>query len=183
MSTIITLEGDNLKRVSRVDINSNFAALNTEKIETSYLDTDTTLAANSDTKIATQKAVKSYVDAGGSSWVDYSATSTVVGFSGTPTKVIKYLAVGKTVYVQFYITGTSNATGFSFTLPSSAANNGLYVKNVLDAVDNGSAVTAPGLISLDPSNNLVTLYSTWASGAWTNSGTKSAKGQFFFEKV
>ena len=33
------------------------------KIPTSYLDTDGTLAANSDSKIATQKAVKTYVDA------------------------------------------------------------------------------------------------------------------------
>jgi hypothetical protein len=33
------------------------------KIPTSYLDTDVTLAANSDSKIATQKAVKAYVDA------------------------------------------------------------------------------------------------------------------------
>jgi hypothetical protein len=32
------------------------------KIETSYLDTDGTLAANSDTKIATQKATKTYAD-------------------------------------------------------------------------------------------------------------------------
>ncbi len=32
------------------------------KIDSSYLDTDVTLAANSDTKIATQKAVKAYAD-------------------------------------------------------------------------------------------------------------------------
>lgn len=32
------------------------------KIDSTYLDTDTTLAANSDTKIATQKAVKAYAD-------------------------------------------------------------------------------------------------------------------------
>ena len=37
--------------------------LDTEKIQTTYLDTDVTLAANSDTKIATQKATKTYTDA------------------------------------------------------------------------------------------------------------------------
>jgi len=66
MSTsITTIQGTDLITNSRTDINNNFASLNTNKIETDYLDTDTTLAANSDSKIATQKAVKAYVDAGG----------------------------------------------------------------------------------------------------------------------
>jgi hypothetical protein len=67
MSTITTLVGtDGITTAnSMTKINANFDNLNTDKIETSYLDTDTTLAANSDTKIATQKAVKAYVDAGG----------------------------------------------------------------------------------------------------------------------
>lgn len=43
-------------------INTIFGTLN-NKINSSYLDTDTTLAANSDAKIATQKAVKAYVAA------------------------------------------------------------------------------------------------------------------------
>lgn len=49
------------------------------KLDDSQLDTDTTLAANSDTKIATQKAVKAYVDAnaGDNSW-------TLVDQSGNP---------------------------------------------------------------------------------------------------
>ena len=66
MSTIVTINSTDSITDSRADLNTNFANLNTDKVETSYLDTDTTLAANSDTKIATQKAVKAYVDAGGS---------------------------------------------------------------------------------------------------------------------
>lgn len=62
MSTITEILGTDLITDSREDINNNFEALNDEKIETSYLDTDTTLAANSDVKIPTQKAVKAYVD-------------------------------------------------------------------------------------------------------------------------
>lgn len=46
-------------------INTNFSNLNTDKVETSVLDTDTTLAANSDAKVATQKAVKTYIDTSG----------------------------------------------------------------------------------------------------------------------
>lgn len=62
MSTITTINATDKVWDSRAVINTNFSNLNTDKIETSYLDTDWTLAANSDSKIATQKAVKTYVD-------------------------------------------------------------------------------------------------------------------------
>ena len=65
MTIIKTINASDLITDSRADINNNFANLNSDKIETSYLDTDTTLAANSDVKIPTQKAVKAYVDTGG----------------------------------------------------------------------------------------------------------------------
>lgn len=44
------------------DGGKTIAQIEASSIPTSYLDTDTTLAANSDTKIATQKAVKAYGD-------------------------------------------------------------------------------------------------------------------------
>ena len=62
MSTLVTINGSDLPTNNRADINGNFSALNTDKMETSVLDTDTTLAANSDSKIPSQKAVKAYVD-------------------------------------------------------------------------------------------------------------------------
>src|SRR3990167_6000177 len=65
MSTIATIDAADLISDSRTDINTNFSNLNTDKIETSYLDTDTSLAANSDTKIPSQKAVKTYIDTSG----------------------------------------------------------------------------------------------------------------------
>lgn len=75
MSTLVTIQSTDLITNSRVDINGNFSALDTDKMETSVLDTDTTLAANSDAKVATQKAVKAYVDAGGQA----NASTTVKG--------------------------------------------------------------------------------------------------------
>lgn len=65
MATIVTIAAGDQITNSRADLNTNFANLNSDKIETSVLDTDTSLAANSDSKVATQKAVKAYVDAGG----------------------------------------------------------------------------------------------------------------------
>lgn len=75
MSTIVTINSTDLITNSRANINTNFANLNADKIETSVLDTDTTLAANSDSKVATQKATKAYVD----SIVTVNASETVKG--------------------------------------------------------------------------------------------------------
>lgn len=79
MSSITNIEESDLITNSRADINNNFAALNTDKIETSVIDTDTTLAANSDAKIPSQKAVKAYVDAGGAPGYPSSYVTTSAG--------------------------------------------------------------------------------------------------------
>lgn len=94
MSTIVTIQSTDLITNSRADINSNFAALNADKIETSVLDTDTTLAANSDAKVATQKAVKAYVDAGGN--VNASTTAKGIVEEATAAEVLAGTAAGAT---------------------------------------------------------------------------------------
>lgn len=62
MTIISTINSTDNGAESLVKINDNYSALNSGKIETSVLDTDGTLAANSDAKIATQKAGKTYAD-------------------------------------------------------------------------------------------------------------------------
>lgn len=94
MSTITTIQSTDLITNSRADINNNFSALNTDKIETSVLDTDTTLAANSDAKVATQKAVKAYVDAGGN--VNASTTAKGIVEEADQTETLAGTAVGAT---------------------------------------------------------------------------------------
>jgi hypothetical protein len=60
---IVTIQSTDLITNSRANLNNNFADLEANKLPTSYLDTDTTLATNSDVRIPTQKAIKAYVDA------------------------------------------------------------------------------------------------------------------------
>lgn len=60
MSTLVTINATDTLANSRSNLNGNFTALNTDKIETSVIDTDGTLAANSDSRIPSQKAVKTY---------------------------------------------------------------------------------------------------------------------------
>ena len=62
MAIITPIIGTDRIDLSDETINANFDNLNTDKIETSTLDTDVTLASNSNAKIATQRAVKTYVD-------------------------------------------------------------------------------------------------------------------------
>lgn len=62
MSTITTINASDAPKDSRAVINTNFSNLNTDKIETSVLSTSGTLTENSDSRIATQKATKTYVD-------------------------------------------------------------------------------------------------------------------------
>lgn len=94
MSTLVTIQSTDLITNSRADLNSNFAALNTDKIETSVLDTDTSLTANSDSKIPTQKAVKAYVDAGGN--VNASTTTKGIVEEATQAEINAGTATGAT---------------------------------------------------------------------------------------
>jgi microcystin-dependent protein len=62
MATITTIGASDTITSSRTTINDNFSSLNSAKIESTAIDTDTTLAANSDVKVPSQKAIKTYVD-------------------------------------------------------------------------------------------------------------------------
>lgn len=119
MSTITSLTGsDGITTAnSMTKINTNFSNLNTDKIETSTLDTDTSLAANSDSKIATQKAVKTYVDASvnptGRSWNEYAADA------------------GSTDAYAITVSGVSAyVTGQTFKFKANTANTGAATLNV-----------------------------------------------------
>lgn len=109
-------------------------------------------------------------------WTDYSGTSTIVGWSSTTIKLIRYLKWGKTVFVEFYITGTSNATTTSFTLPVTFKNitNYLNFGSVGYAQNNG--VTNFYLGGVNPNTSKIDFYYGSGAAAWTNSGTKSISG-------
>src|SRR3990167_4623373 len=98
MSTITTIDASDNITDSRADINTNFANLNSDKIETSVLDTDTSLAANSDSKVATQRAVKVYVETGGN--VNASTTARGIVEEATAAEVLAGTAAGARLYIN-----------------------------------------------------------------------------------
>ena len=94
MSTITTINGADTITASRTVINTNFSNLNTDKIETSVISTDTSFASASDAKLPSQLAVKTYVDAGGN--VNASETTKGIVEEATDAEVTAGTATGGT---------------------------------------------------------------------------------------
>jgi hypothetical protein len=111
-------------------------------------------------------------------WADYSAQSTIVGWSSFTQKRILIKKIGKMVFVSFALEGVSNSTAVSFTLPYTI-ESGFAIYSPCYAVDNGILNLSPGM-AVDAGIS-VNIYKTYAGGTWTNSGNKSVLGQFFYE--
>jgi microcystin-dependent protein len=124
MSTIVVIAASDAITNSRADINTNFAALNTDKLETSVVDTDTALAADSDAKVPSQKAVKAYIDAlGGLTFLVPTGAILPYGGSAAPSNFLLCdgTAVSRSTYnTLFGIIGTTFGVGngsTTFNLP------------------------------------------------------------------
>lgn len=177
MATITTINASDLITNSRTTINTNFANLNSDKIETSYLDTDTALAANSDVKIPSQKAVKAYIDALGG-LTNLVPVGTVLPFAGSATPTY-YLAcdgtaVSRSTYATLFAAiGTTFGIGngsTTFNLPDSRGRvivgSGTGAKVATFASRSGNVITVTGLT--DAANNefqtgQVVMYATTGS--------------------
>ena len=100
----------------------NFDAADLDAIPTSYLDTDDTLAANSDAKLATQQAVKSYVDTAiAAAGLDNFAEALATDAPNATANVVSLSAIG-------------SASSIDVALVPKGANG-----SVLAAVPDGSA--------------------------------------------
>jgi hypothetical protein len=196
MSTITTINSGDTITSSRTVINTNFSNLNTDKIETSYLDTDTTLAGNSDSKIPTQKAVKAYVDALGSYQASKagvsngpasSTTQTITHSLGRIPAVIRMTGYGKYVgSSSSQGSGTSN--GVYYTGGNYAC---IYLIAGSQAVDNSVntsttfAVYLSGLTGISTEVHASGTISNVTTSAfdivWTTTGDTSAVTKFMWE--
>jgi hypothetical protein len=115
-----------------------------------------------------------YVSLG--SWIDYSSTSTITGFSTISTRKIRYLQLGMTRIVHYQIIGTSNATTTSFTLPFSGSSfaDQFFVGHAINNTTTHNICMARILAS----GSTVDLFlgNNTTTNVWTASGTKRAEG-------
>jgi hypothetical protein len=78
------------------------------------------------------------------SWFNYTAT--VTGFTGAVTQSLRFAVVGRTVWFNVInVSGTSNATGFTISLPITAVNNSAAAISVTSA---GVSQGAPGRLDI-----------------------------------
>ena len=114
-------------------------------------------------------------------WTDYSGTSAITGWSSTTTKEIWYKKIGKLVFVQYRIEGTSNSTAISVPLPY---DNNSHIRALFKparAMNNSSWLngSACGRILASGSNTAL-FYTDESLAAWTASGTKVIMGEFWY---
>jgi hypothetical protein len=112
-------------------------------------------------------------------WTDYSATSTIVGFTTYSVKKIQYKKIdANTMIIQFQIestAGNGSGTSTSFTLPFNASSWGTqyFIYHSL----NNTTTQAASVATIPASSNVVTFSSNASTGtAWTNATTRHIQG-------
>lgn len=177
MATIVTINASDQITNSRADINTNFANLNSDKIETSAIDTDTTLAANSDSKIASQKAIKAYVD--GNAGKVFAAG--IVTPTTSPTTIAHGLGSSPT-YVRITgisVTGSNDTQEyFSMAVYVSSTQYSMS-KFINDQVSGSGSAAITSTLKLDGCTGTITVDSTNITITW--SGTISATARIIWE--
>ena len=110
-------------------------------------------------------------------YVDYSATSTIVGWSAFTYREIRFERSGNKVFVNFTLQGTSDNVVTSFTLPYTCEEQ---VGNTCLVQDNGGA-RVTGWCYIASHSNVLVVEPNLSGGAWTAGGTKVTWGQLWFE--
>lgn len=149
-------------------------------------DTTVTIAVNSDYTIANATITANYYSyesspQGYPQWFAY--TTTWGGFSADPTGTFRFSINGKTCTVAHRDAGagTSNSTGFTFTLPV-ASESTITNAVVVFVQDNTVNATTPGHLTFGAGSTTVTVRKTFPAGGWTNSGGKDVFcGTFSYE--
>jgi hypothetical protein len=108
-------------------------------------------------------------------WTSFSTTHT--GFSANPTYVMYYLKQGRSVDLQYTLTGTgtSSQTFFTITAPFTARSIvGMRWSAYLhEAVDNGGYLAGGSYATLTTGSSTINIYKA-AGVNWTNTGAKGA---------
>ncbi len=107
-------------------------------------------------------------------WTDFSGTSIITGWVAPSITFLRYTRTGKVLTIRGRITGTSNSTSTSFTIPFTLANLGtgqgdfslLYTNNSI------SSATAGVLVGADNSN-VISFFRDGSFTNWNNTGTKT----------
>jgi hypothetical protein len=101
--------------------------------------------------------------------INYAATSTVSGWSGSPTKLIQIVMNGRSAQIFFDINGTATTGSKTMTLPFTNVNISKVVNIYLNI--GGTATTNGGAAQINTGASTVTFFTDMALGALPTSGT------------
>lgn len=130
-------------------------------------------------KLVSKSVADTLTALGVGAWTDYSSTSTVTGWEAGKSVSIWYKVIDHLVLLEFSISGTSNATTASFTLPHTVLR-GISSMNV-KCIDNNVSKEAGGWLTVATDTATVWLNGSGAAtGKWTASSGKGISGHFFY---
>lgn len=111
---------------------------------------------------------------------DMTWAPSVTGFSSTTATTNLYKIRGNTLSMQYRVAGTSNATGFTFTLPFNSRAVGTVgastIYHLARGTDNTANANTPSAIQIVDATSTATCFVTLSSSTWTASGTKGIDG-------
>ena len=115
------------------------------------------------------------ISAFNNSWIDYSATSTIVGWSSFTSKQILYKVIdnNKTLLLNFLIAGVSNSTQTTFTLPFTPLT-GMTGRDLILCIDAGAF--SVGKFVYTSASNVITFVHDINGVAFANTGNKQING-------
>jgi hypothetical protein len=110
-------------------------------------------------------------------WIDYSSTSTIVGWASlpAPTKQIFYKIIdnNKTLLINFAIGGTSNSATTSFTLPATPLA-GITGRDIIYCVNN--SLNSVGRFQYTSASNVISFTADINGTPFTATNTKQING-------
>jgi hypothetical protein len=117
-------------------------------------------------------------------WADYSATSTIAGWSGFTTKNIYYKKIGKTVFIHAIIIGTSNGSNAYFTVPYAYATSPYSTQNnYFNAIASDNGGNPIAAIAYFSSSTFISVFNGTYGTTFTSSGTKTITVDYQYQSA
>ena len=115
------------------------------------------------------------------SWIDISATSTIVGFSSYTLKTILYKKIDTNlIQVKGQLSGTSNGPLLNFTIPFTSVNN-IQNLGIAGIVNNGGTQANFGIATCNANSNVVNIFRDINGISFAGSGTKTGTFSILIE--
>lgn len=102
-------------------------------------------------------------------WFAFAAAH--AGFSSIASQVNRFALVGRTMTVFINVSGTSNATTWTFTAPAASAQANVLA--ICRVTDNGTAQNQPGRALINQTTTVTMGLNLVNNAGFTNSGTKA----------